>query len=105
MDFSSLENNREVKSAKEYEKIKQDYQIRLQEVPPSSHSHVGQHSILMMPTCPVQSAADIERMAPNLKAMAQYQDIKGRLTGDLTHTSSTENLHIQRGSESALDVK
>lgn len=56
VDFSGLTANREVQNAAQYEKIKEKY---LQEI-----SSVG---------------SEIEKMAPNMKAEAQYKDIKGRL--------------------------
>jgi len=56
VDFSELKSNREIKSASQYEKVKQAYTDEL-----------------------AQMAADIEKLAPNLKAIDKYKDIKDKV--------------------------
>lgn len=56
VDFSSVVNNRDIKSAPEFEKVRQNYTDEL-----------------------AQMQSDIEKLAPNLKAIERYSDIKGKV--------------------------
>ncbi len=61
LDFSALKVHRDIKSASEFEKVKASYQSKI-----------------------VATQSELDKLAPNLRAIERFDDVKQRLQGSVT---------------------